>query len=67
MNWLPTGFTCLLFVIKNFFYHRDIEQTRFLDKGPRRSLKQELAKKESIHSELGGKKDIFFRKVKIGP
>lgn len=67
MNWLPTGFICLLFVIQNFFpSHQDIEQTRFLEKGPKRALKQELGKEESIHPKLGSRKDIFSTKVRIG-
>lgn len=64
MKWLPTGFRCLLFVMQNFFSRGDMEQTRFLEKDPRRALKQKLVKeKESIHSKSGSRKDLFSRKV----
>lgn len=63
MNWLPTGFICLLFVIQNFFSsQQDIEQTRFLEKGPRRALKQELAKESPFTQNWGAEKIYSLEK-----
>lgn len=57
-----------LFVIQNIFSPmRIIEQTRFLEKGPRRASKQELVKeKESIRPKSGSKNDLFSRKLRLG-